>query len=125
VPHLAGDALRALIGMDDHDLGMALEARIVGMDVQLAEPSTERLLILDGDVLITEEQHEVVCEGDLQCVERVVADGTEIDSQDLGADGRRERSDDHVPPLIPDRLSSFARRVDRAGSQPSRQLALQ
>jgi hypothetical protein len=53
MPGFAGDALAGLVGLYDEDLGMIRQPlRCIRMDMQLAEPGTERLVLLDRELLI-------------------------------------------------------------------------
>ena len=57
------------------------------MDVQLAELAPERLLPIEVEGLVAEEQHLVLDQRVVQLLELLVAQGpAEIDAGDLGAD---------------------------------------
>src|SRR5215468_2349569 len=61
MPVLAGDVLGSLIRPDDKDFGVLRQnARGRGMDVQLAKPTAERLVLLDIELLIAEEDHQTL-----------------------------------------------------------------
>ena len=62
------------------------------MDVQLAEPPSQRLLLVQVEGLVAEEEHLVLDQGVVQLLELLVAQGRgEIDAGHLGTDPRRQR----------------------------------
>ena len=76
---------------------MPFQARVVGMEMQRAEAQAKRLLRLNRDVLVPEEDHAVVDQrvvhlGKLVRVEIV----TEVDALDHGADSGCEAVDGDV-----------------------------
>ena len=104
MPVLARHALRLLVGVDDEDLGVALEQRRRRrVDVQLAEEPAERLLLVRSEVLVAEEDHAVLDERGVDLLERPLVERLgEVDAVDLGADVRGELLDldrrvGHVP----------------------------
>ena len=60
MPTLTGHPSRALVCMDDQQLGMPLRGRRRRMDVELAETSTECLVLIEGEHLISKENHLVI-----------------------------------------------------------------
>src|SRR5262249_13133888 len=80
------------VGMHDADLGMAVDLGLGGrMDQQLAEQAAERLVLLDADLLVAEEDHLMRHQRIVQLAHLVVRQGlAEIDAEDLGAGGGRE-----------------------------------
>ena len=90
VPDFAGRHLGLLIGMDDSDLGMALDLGPGrGMDQELAEQPAECLVLLDAHLLIAEEDHLMRHQRIVQFAHLAVRQRTgEIDAGDFRADGR-------------------------------------
>ena len=75
-------------------LRMPLRRRCGGMDVQFAEPSPERLVLVERKVLVAEEDHHVLHPRIVDFVERpVVERPRQVDPPDFHADGRRQRVD--------------------------------
>jgi hypothetical protein len=73
---------------------VALEARIVRVDGQLAEPRAKRLLVFDRQVLVAEEDDLVSDERVVNPLERVrVQWPVEVNAANLGADRGRQRMD--------------------------------
>src|SRR3954467_4287404 len=65
-----------------------------GMDVQIAELAAEGEMLLRGDVLVAEEDHEVFGKRAMDLVHGAVGQrAREIDAGDLGADDRRQLLD--------------------------------
>ena len=94
VPAFAVGARRILVGMDDHQLGMARRVRRRGMDVQLAEAAAEVEVLVLGDMLVAEEDHQVLRQRAVDLLEGLVAERLrQIDAADLGADDRRQLVD--------------------------------
>src|SRR5262245_11638767 len=99
MPLLARDALGCLVGVYHEDLGMPLELRRRRrMEVQLAEAPPERLVLLDREVLVPEEDDAIVDEGAVDLLERhLVERMREIEAGDLGADMRSQLPHLDVP----------------------------
>ena len=57
MPPFPGDAFRILIRVDAQDLRVAFRRWRTRMNVQLTEMTTEVLVLVAADVLITEEDH--------------------------------------------------------------------
>ena len=65
--------------------------RRVGMDVQRPEAAAEILVLLDGHLLVAEEDHQIVHQRVMHFLELLVAERlAEIDAEDLRADHRGE-----------------------------------
>ncbi len=77
------------------------------MNIQLAETSAERLVGLDRDVLVPEEEHQVCGERVAEHLEALIVECAEIDPVDFGADRGREGMDDQGPTVQAE--YSFAR----------------
>ena len=86
VPLLAGRADGLLVGVDRHDLGMAVHAGVVGVGDEVAETGAEVLVALDRDVLVVEEEDAVGHEGVPDRAELGAADPAEVDSVHFGSD---------------------------------------
>jgi len=57
------------------------------VDVQLAEPAAEGLVLVGIDVLVAEQHHRMLQEGPVDLVELLVAElPGQVDAGDLGAD---------------------------------------
>src|SRR5262245_32430449 len=87
MPLLAGHALRVLIRLDDEDLGLLFQP--LGsrrMNMQLAEPPTETLMLIHIDRLIAKEDHEILQQGAMNLIELLIAEPLrQIDPMNLGA----------------------------------------
>jgi hypothetical protein len=90
MPGLACNALGVLVGLDDQDLGMLGQALGgVRMNVQLAEARAEGLVLLDRELLVTEEDDEVFHRGAMDLFELMTAQLlAEIDAGNLRTDCR-------------------------------------
>jgi hypothetical protein len=75
VPALAGDALGVLVGMDPQDFRMARRCRRRGMHMERTETSAEVLVLIEREVLITEEDDLVLEECCLDFLERAIVEG--------------------------------------------------
>ena len=94
VPALAVGARAILVGVDDHQLGLARLVRRGGMDVQLAEQPAEGQVLVGRDVLVAEEDDAVLGQRPVQLVVLAVAERlAEVDAVDLRADDRRQLVD--------------------------------
>jgi hypothetical protein len=95
VPDLPGDALGFRSGFDREDFRVFRVAlRGVGMDVKLAEALAKRLVLIDGHILVAEENDAMVEQRLVNGVKLLVGERlAEVDAGDLGADGGRERVD--------------------------------
>ena len=100
VPFLAGHVLGILVGLDDQDLRMlGAGARRGRMKVQLAEAAAERLVLLVGELLVAEKDHQIVHQRVMDLLEDLVAERPgEIDAEDLRTDHRRELA--HLDGLV-------------------------
>ena len=76
MPLLAGCAHGVAVGVDRHDLGVAVDSGVVGVGDEGAETGAEGLVALDRDVLVAEEEDAVGPEG--------VADGCELGVGEAG-----------------------------------------
>ena len=79
------------VGVDEHELGVAVDARGRRVDVERPEapPEGEVLLVVDG--LVAEEDDPVLDEGAVDLVERLVVERlAQVDPGDLGPDRRGE-----------------------------------
>ena len=88
MPGLAGDALAVLVGLDNKDFRMVRQAlRRVWMDMQLAEPGAERLMLFDRKLLVSKEDDEIFHQCPMDFAELpVVKLLREIDAKNLSAD---------------------------------------
>ena len=65
--------------------------RRVGMNVQLAEPAAERLVLFDRHLLVAEEDHQILHQRIVHFLELLVAEILrQIDTENFGADDRIE-----------------------------------
>jgi hypothetical protein len=93
---------RILVGLDDHQLGMARLVRRRGVQVQLAELPAEIEVLVLRHVLVAEEDDEVLGQRPVDLVHLPVGDRpAERDAADLGADQGRQA-------VHPDRLIGLA-----------------
>jgi hypothetical protein len=85
--------------MDRQDLGMSLGRVPGGVDVQLAERAAQRLLPVEVEGLLAEEEDLVLDQGVVQLLELLVAQGpAEVDAGHLGTDPRCHRG--HLDGLV-------------------------
>ena len=70
---------------------LVFERLQVGMNLQRTEPARESLTLIARDFLIAKEQHLVLNECCPHLVERVVADLSQVNSCDLGAQRTSDR----------------------------------
>lgn len=92
MPGFAGDALAVLVGLDYENFRMFRQTlRRVRMDMKLAETGAERLVLLDGQLLVAEEDDKVLHQRPMDLIKLTVAQGPrEVDTENLGADSRSE-----------------------------------
>ena len=94
VPALAIGARQVLVGMDDHQLGLARLVRRRRMHMQLAEQPAEGQVLVGRDVLVAEEDHEVLGQRAMDLVLLAVGERlAEIEAVDLGTDDGRQLVD--------------------------------
>jgi hypothetical protein len=128
VPHLARHVLGGLVGVDDENLGVAVEQRGRSrVQMQLTEEPSERLLLVRRQALVAEEDDAVVDQGVVDLLERALVERLgEVDAPDLGAGVRGELVDldrdvGHAPVLLP--RSATARGRGRLVARPARSQA--
>ena len=91
VPTLAIGARAVLVGVDDHQLGLARLVRRGGMQVQVAPQPAEGEVLVGRDGLVAEENHRVLGQRAVQLVDGLVAERpAEVDATHLRAEDRRE-----------------------------------
>ena len=100
MPDLAGDVLGRFVGLDQQDFGMPLDRAPAGwVDVQLAELAAEVGVLVDADLLVTKENHQVVHQRVVNLLELLVAQRFgQVDTVDLGADHWRHLA--HLDGLV-------------------------
>src|SRR5215831_13703978 len=87
-------ARRILVGVDDHQLGLARCVRRRRVEVQIAEQPAESEVLVLGQMLVAEENHQILGKRAMDLVEGAVAERLrEIDPADLTADDRRQLVD--------------------------------
>ena len=92
VPALAVVAERVLVGVDDHQLGVAALIRRRRVDVQVSEAPSESQMLLMRHRLIAEEEHKVLHPGGVNFAHHcVVKRLRQIDTVDGRTDGRCQR----------------------------------
>ena len=88
MPTLPGDSFRVGVGVHRQDLRVAFGAARVGMDRQFTEQTAERLVLIQGQLLVAEEQHLMRHQRVVHFLELLIAqEAGEIDAGDLGTDG--------------------------------------
>jgi hypothetical protein len=90
MPDLAGHILRIFVRLDLDDFRMAFHAR-GGVDVQAAESASEGLVLIDGQMLVPKEDHQMAHQGRVDLVELPSTERlAQIDTENLRTDGRSE-----------------------------------
>src|SRR3974390_2028663 len=106
MPALAGDALGVGVRVDREDLGVALRARRIRMDVQFAEQPAERLVLIEGQLLVAKEYHLMRHQRVVHFLELLVAERpAEIDTGNFRADRRGGRL--HLDGLVRHRTTPW------------------
>lgn len=92
MPLVARDTPGALVGLDDHDLGMAVEnTQRGGMNMKPAKPAAQRFVLVRCQFLIAEENHEMLEKRIPNLPKLSIGQRSrQIDSFDLGADRGRK-----------------------------------
>src|SRR5262245_15158408 len=100
MPDLAGDVLGGFVGLDQQDFGMPLDRAPAGwMDMQLAELAAEVGVLVDAELLVSKEDHQVVHQRVVDLLELLVAQRFgQVDTVDLGADHWRHLA--HLDGLV-------------------------
>ena len=87
-------APRVLVGMDDHECGIAVSVRCRRMDVQFAEAATEREMLFGRGVLVAHEEHKMTHPSVVDFLEKLIVKRfRQVDAVHGGADFRRQRFD--------------------------------
>ena len=91
MPEATRDERDLLVRVYDQHLRVLGVLRRRRMDVQLAKPPAKGRVLLEGQILIAEEQDEVFGERLLEAIQcRVVERTGQVDPRDLGTDDRRD-----------------------------------
>ena len=95
MPFLAGDMLRVLVGVDGEDFGVPFRGmRRGGMHREIAELPPEILVLIVGQMLVAEEDHQVFHQRVVHFLELLVAERPrQVDPANLGANMRRQLGD--------------------------------
>ena len=93
MPALAVGARAVLVGVDDHQFGMAGLGRRRRVDVQFAELAAEIEVLLRRQMLVAEEDHQVLGQRAVDLVHLRGCRRAQIDAADLAADDRGQLVD--------------------------------